>query len=314
MSNHIRYSEKSGRKIWKWALITVLISVFCIIFFAERGRFQPVVSSHAISAALAPFQTGVSWIGNRINYLTSNIWEIVTVHEQNKMLRNEVEQLRAQNLKANEYAAENERLRALWDYAQVTPQFEMRAARVIGREPATWTSMIVINKGTTSNVRENMAVVTEAGLVGHVTEAGPYSAKVQLLLDPRSSVGALVQRQESRVAGIVEGDITNPILPRMANIPRTADVAEGDVIVTSGFVGGIYPKGLIIGKVKSILNDKGGLLKYAVLEPAVNFQKLEDVAVIVDARETPSVPLEMPAQTPGTETPVPGAGSGGALR
>ena len=161
--------------------------------------------------------------------------------------------------------------------------------------------MIVIDRGTSDGVQENMPVVTEKGLVGHVVEAGPNYAKVQLILDPRSSVGTLVQRAESRVVGIVEGDPANPTMPRMVNVPKNADIQEGDVIVTSGF-GGMYPKGLIVGLVSSLENDEAGLLKIALLEPAVDFQRLEDVAVIVASREAPPEPLKTPQQTPGTET------------
>ena len=124
---------------------------------------------------------------------------------------------------------------------------------------------------------------------------------MRLILDPRAAVGTIVQRQESRVAGIVEGDPANPLMPRMKNIPKSADVVEDDVVVTSGY-GGVYPKGLLVGTVKALKNDEGGLLKYAVLEPAVDFQRLEDVAVIVASREAPPAPITPPAQTPGTET------------
>ena len=106
-----------------------------------------------------------------MNYVTSNIWEIVTVHQQNKMLRNEVEQLRIQNLHASEYDAENQRLRALLGYKQTATQFDLVAARVIGRESATWSSVIEINRGTRDGVDVDMAVVTDKGLVGHVIEA-----------------------------------------------------------------------------------------------------------------------------------------------
>ena len=193
------------------------------------------------------------------------------------------------------------RLRALLGYKQAAMQFDLVAARVIGREADSWSHMIVIDRGTADGVKENMAVVTEKGLVGHVIEAGPNYAKVQLILDPRSSVGTLVQRAESRVVGIVEGDPANPTMPRMINVPKNADIEEGDIIVTSGF-GGMYPKGLVVGLVSSLENDEAGLLKIALLEPAVDFQKLEDVAVIVNSREAPPEPLKTPVQTPGTET------------
>lgn len=279
----------------------VVISLFCLIFFAARGRFQAPVSSQAVSLALSPFQQAVAWVANEIHYATSAVWEVATLYEQNKMLRNEVEQLRGINLQANEALAENERLRAMIGYEHSVRQFDMVAARVIGRESDTWSRMIVIDRGTASGVQEDMPVVTPQGLVGRVIEAGPNSSKVQLILDPRSSVGTIVQRAESRVTGIVQGDMDNPTMPQMVNIPKNADVVEGDVIVTSGF-GGIFPKGIIVGLVSSLKNDDGGLLKIGVLESAVDFQKLEDVLVITASREAPPEPIKPPPQTPGTET------------
>ena len=299
MSNRVRRDKEDGRK--GWALAFVVISLFCLIFFAARGRFQAPVSSQAVSLALSPFQQAVAWVANEIHYATSAVWEIATLYEQNKMLRNEVEQLRGINLQANEALAENERLRAMVNYQHSARQFDMVAARVIGRESSTWSSMVVIDRGTGSGIAEDMPVVTPQGLVGRVVEAGPNSSKVQLILDPRSSVGTIVQRAESRVTGIVKGDMDNPTMPQMVNIPKNADVVEGDVVVTSGF-GGIYPKGIIVGLVSSLKNDDGGLLKIGVLESAVDFQKLEDVLVITASREAPPEPIKPPPQTPGTET------------
>ena len=271
-------------------MVFVVVSLFCIIFFAARGRFQAPVSSQAVSLVLSPFQQATDWVANEIRYVTSVVWEVSTLYEQNKMLRNEVEQLRGINLQANEALAENERLRTMIGYQHSARQFDLVAARVIGRESETWSSMIVIDRGT----------------LNRVVEAGPNSSKVQLILDPRSSVGTIVQRAESRVTGIVQGDMDNPTMPQMVNIPKNADVVEGDVIVTSGF-GGIYPKGIIVGLVSSLKNDDGGLLKIGVLESAVDFQKLEDVMVITASREAPPEPIKPPVQTPGTETdPVTG--------
>ena len=299
MSNRVRRDKNSNRKLW--AMLFVVVSLFCIIFFAARGRFQVPVSSQTVSLVLSPFQQAVSWVGGQLAYVTGNVWDIATVHEQNKMLRNEVEQLRVQNLQASEAMAENERLRTLLGYRQMATQFDMVAARVIGRESATWSRMIVINRGRQDGVDVDMAVVTQSGLVGHVVEAGWNSSKVQLILDPRSSVGTLVQRAESRVAGIVQGDLDNPTMPQMVNIPKNADVVEGDVIVTSGF-GGLYPKGLVVGLISSLQNDEGGLLKIGIMEPAVDFQKLEAVMVITASREAPPEPIQPPKQTSGTET------------
>ena len=293
----VKREGETGRTAW--LLIFITVSVFCIVFFAARGRFVTPFSSPAVITLLAPFQRAAAWAGAQVQGVVANVQDILTVHQQNQLLRSEVEQLRVQNVQANEYAAENIRLRELLGYTQSARQFDLVMARVIGREPTTWTRMIVIDRGTQHGVQKNMAVITARGLVGTVTDAGPISSKVQLILDPRSAAGALVQR--SRVAGVVKGTPDDAMHPRMVNVPKSQDMAVGDIVVTSGF-GGIYPKGIMVGTVSAVKNDSGGLLHYAVIEPATDFQRLEDVAVIVASREAPPEPLKPPQQTPGTET------------
>ena len=293
----VKREGETGRTAW--LLIFITVSVFCIVFFAARGRFVTPFSSPAVITLLAPFQRAAAWAGAQVQGVVANVQDILTVHQQNQLLRSEVEQLRVQNVQANEYAAENIRLRELLGYTQSARQFDLVMARVIGREPTTWTRMIVIDRGTQHGVQKNMAVITARGLVGTVTDAGPISSKVQLILDPRSAAGALVQR--SRVAGVVKGTPDDAMHPRMVNVPKSQDMAVGDIIVTSGF-GGIYPKGIMVGTVSAVKNDSGGLLHYAVIEPATDFQRLEDVAVIVASREAPPEPWQPPKQTPGTET------------
>ena len=283
------------------AIIVAFITVFCVIFLAASGKVELPFFSKTAMVVLSPFQNFFSWTGSQLSYLKSSITEIQYLQRQNRELREEVELLRAQNLTASEYASENQRLRALLGYKQVATQFDLVAAGVIGRESVTWSSVIVINRGTLDGVANNMAVITEMGLVGHVLEASANTSKVQLILDPRSSVGTLVQRPDSRVAGIVEGDMNDPNHPRMVNIPKDANVQVEDAVVTSGF-GGVYPKGIVVGKIKEIHNEEGGLLKYGVIETSVNLEKLEDVAIIVASREAPPEPLPPILQTQGTET------------
>ncbi len=286
--------DKSNDK--RAAIIFVFLFVLGSVFLVAKSDVKIPAAGKTLMAFMSPFQNSFSWVGTQVTSLKDSVVEIQDLQEENTKLREEVETLRAQNLNASESISENQRLRALLGYKQNATQFDLVAASIIGREAATWSSVVVINRGTLDGVADNMAVVTELGLVGHVMEAGLNTSKVQLILDPRSSVGTLVQRADSRVAGIVEGDINNPHQPRMVNIPKDANVAVGDMIVTSGF-GGVYPKGIIVGKVLAIHNDEGGLLKHAVLDTAVNFEKLEDVAVIVNSREAPPEPMPPPIQT-----------------
>lgn len=296
----IRYDEGKARQR-TWFLVAAFFVLLALVFLSASGRLTSPLASHAVSMVISPFQVPISWVAEKLYGTRAWLWDVYAVYDQNRALRQEVTELRIQNARAREAVAENLRLHTLLGYKETMTQFDLVSARVIGRETSTWTEMIVIDRGTMQGVRESMPVVTSQGLVGVVTETTPYSAEVRLLTDPRSAVGAIVQRPESRAAGIVQGDLSDALYPRMVNLPKASDIVEDDILVTSGF-GGIYPKGIHIGKVKRVTMDVGGLLKIAHLETAVDFTRLEDVAVIVASREEPPAPLAPPVQTAGTET------------
>ncbi|WP_297570413.1 rod shape-determining protein MreC [uncultured Anaerovibrio sp.] len=296
-----RIRQDSDSRKTTWVFVAVVVSLFLVIFLAARGQLNPILTNSTVITALAPFQRAISWAGDKINGATTTVWEIATVYYQNKELKEEVFALRQQNLQAAEYVAENIRLQEMLNYKHAAVQFDLMPAKVIGRESSTWTSVISINRGSSDGIKTNMPVVTEKGLVGVITDVSPVASRVQLLLDSRFSVGTLVQRPESRVAGIVQGNPSDAMLPQMINIPRNSDIIVGDTIVTSGF-GGVFPKGLMVGSVATVKNDSGGLLEIAYINTAVDFQKLEDVMIITASREAPPQPLTPPKQTPGTET------------
>lgn len=296
-----RIRQDSDSRKTTWVFVAVVVSLFLVIFLAARGQLNPILTNSTVITALAPFQRAISWAGDKINGATTTVWEIATVYYQNKELKEEVFALRQQNLQAAEYVAENIRLQEMLNYKHAAVQFDLMPAKVIGRESSTWTSVISINRGSSDGIKTNMPVVTEKGLVGVITDVSPVASRVQLLLDSRFSVGTLVQRPESRVAGIVQGNPSDAMLPQMINIPRNSDIIVGDTIVTSGF-GGVFPKGLMVGSVATVKNDNGGLLEIAYINTAVDFQKLEDVMIITASREAPPQPLTPPKQTPGTET------------
>lgn len=307
--SRVRREPGSNKKIY--VLIAVFTLVIMLGFGAAKGKYQLPLSEKMTMTLLSPFQGIMSSISHGVRQGTAAVWEIATVYQQNKMLKSEIEQLRQTQVNITEIAAENERLRSVLGYKQTALQFDLVAARVIARDPSNWTSTIVINRGSEDGIAKDMAVVTPQGLVGNVLSVAKNSARVQLILDRRSSVGGLVQRPESRVAGIIAGDNNNKMMVRMINIPRDADISEGDQIVTSGF-GGIYPKGIALGEVESIANDDGGLLKYAVLKPSVDFQRLEEVSVIVTSREAPPVPITQEPPLPADDKNAVSKSAGGS--
>lgn len=278
-------------------LVVAVVAVFLLANSAARGKQQFVVMERIITTVLAPVEDVAARAGYSLRQATSFTGQMITVYRDNQALKAENEQLKQTNLNVSEVSAENARLRAMLDYKKGAPQFDFVVATVIARDPSTWTSTIVINRGAEHGIVKDMPVVTPQGLVGNIVQVYNSTAKVQMILDPRSAVGALVQRAESRVAAIVEGNGSNPLAPRMVNLSRDADIINGDKIITSGF-GGIYPKGIVIGEAVDVINEEGGLLKYAILKPAVDFGKLEEVMVIVRSREPVPTPVQPQAPSP----------------
>ena len=279
-------------------LVMAIVTVFLLANFAARGAYQFSFAERLIVSILSPLDTIMARASYGLRDATSFTGELFTVYRDNQTMQAEIEQLRQNELNITEIMAENIRLRAMLDYKKGVSQFDFVTATVIARDPGNWTNIILINRGSSDGLTKDMPVVTPQGLAGNVVQVFANTAKVQLVLDPRSAVGSLVQRAESRVAAIVEGNGVNPMSPRMVNLARDADIIRGDKIITSGF-GGIYPKGLLVGAVIDVINDEGGLLKYAVLNPAVDFNRLEEVMIIVRSREpAPAPPISSPQNAP----------------
>lgn len=182
--------------------------------------------------------------------------------------------LRAKLNAANEAFLENKRLRGLLELKNRSV-WNTVAAAVTGRRPENWSSMVLIDKGSSSGIKQGCVVVNRLGLVGRVVETSPSASKVILVNDQNFSVSALVQR--SRREGLVTGTLGRNLL--MKYLPPDADVEENDVVVSSGLTD-MSPKGLLIGTVVKTGLEFSGLGKYAVISPAVDPQAVEEVLVI----------------------------------
>ncbi|MDU4961937.1 MAG: rod shape-determining protein MreC [Sporomusaceae bacterium] len=279
--------------------VVLAVAVFIIVLLAASaaaGKFRFPAAERLVAVVLSPFESVLANLSYRSRSSVRFVGDIATAYRDNQTLKSENEQLRQQLLQFNEVMAENARLTAALDYTKRMPQFDFVFASVIARDPGSWTSTVMIDRGSADGIAKDMPVVSARGLIGNVTQVFPHSAKVLLLTDSSSAAGALVQRPESRVAGIVEGADAPQLAPRMVNLARDADVIKGDKIITSG-LGGIYPRGLLIGEVTDVVNEEGGLLKYAVLKPAADFDRLEEVQVLVRSRQpVPSTGQAAPGQ------------------
>jgi rod shape-determining protein MreC len=224
-------------------------------------------------------------VGFWANYLD---WK--QVRRENITLREENEQLRVQALQTGDTREENARLRRLLALKDRLPLATV-TGEVIGREAGGWVRSLTINRGRGDGIAQQTPVIVPSGLVGRVVQVHRGAAVVQLLNDPASTVGAVVQR--TRTAGLVEGDAGGAV--RFKFMARDgATVAPGDLVVTSG-LGTLFPKGLPVGRVVRIEDKGSALFHFAVLAPVVDFSRVEEV-LLVTGQTTQDVAALFPSE------------------
>ena len=151
-------------------------------------------------------------------------------------------------------------------------------AYIIDRDWGNLNSTIIINVGKREGVEANMPVVSAEGVVGYVISSTETTAKVQPIIDPSSSISGIMSISRDNL--IVKGELGKSNELKATYISADADLVLNDDVETSG-IGGIYPKGLKIGKLIEIVEAENVTEKYAIIKPAVDFSKIETVLVII---------------------------------
>jgi rod shape-determining protein MreC len=238
---------------------------------------------------VSPLQRGVSALVGGV----SELWRGWAFHREtyveNRRLEQRVRQLETELQAHAVRAQEAARLRELLSLREAVP-LDTVAAEVVGREGEPWFRTLTIDKGESDGVALDAPVMSPTGVVGRVFAVGPHAARVQVLLDRDSGAGVLIER--SRVPGVVSGQVSGQSSGAedlvMEYVPERSDVAVGDVVVTSG-VDGIYPKGLVVGRVRYV--GKGsGLFRDIRVEPSARFDRLEEVLVVRQAKPALDTP------------------------
>jgi rod shape-determining protein MreC len=229
---------------------------------------------------LVPVQRVLADAGIAGNRFVQAISEIESLRADNATLRAENERLTLENVQLREAAFAAQQAAKLSEIAK-TLSFESVPATVIARDPSNILSTIVLGVGTDQGVKVGHVVLSQQGLVGRVSEVGTNYAKVVLITDPSHTLSALVEG--SRATGIVRGQYGDALI--MDWILQTEPVKAGDVVVTAGLALGeelrsLYPKGLVVGRVLQLQNAEAAAYQRAILAPAVDLRKLENVLVV----------------------------------
>ncbi len=270
---------RSLRRPGREAIIPVVLAFISLLMLTLSYRRPAAADKIAgcLLSAVTPFERGAEYLSSHVTDWFSGLLTLGKLPKENEQLREDVSKLKAEVAHARQLEDEVAELRRLLGFRKKLGSRDRLAralgAEVIGRDSTSWYQTVVIDRGTAHGVRKNDPVLTYEGLVGRVFRASRSSSQVMLILDNQSGVGGLVER--TRAVGVVLGSGRD--LCEMAYLSPRADVRENDSVVSSG-LGGVYPKGLRIGKIVSVRRE--GYIQSAVLEPWVEFSRLEKVLVL----------------------------------
>ena len=197
--------------------------------------------------------------------------QIQTLDKENKELKLRLAQ-------ADELARENARLRQAVGFAKQNPG-KFKLARIVGRDPANWWRNVRIDVGARDGITPNLPVQTADGLIGRISEAGYTQSQVVLLGDPDCRVAVMIE--DTRENGVIAPASASPLdstLVDLGYLSRNSKLAPGQRVITSG-VGGVFPKGILVGQVVDWKSIGYGLYTEARVKLAVNMNTLEEVWV-----------------------------------
>ena len=231
---------------------------------------------------VSPFLKATAYLKDTVAGIWGSYVDLRAVRTENLRLKEEIGALELRARVLEEERRENLRLKNLLELREREP-FRFVAARVVGKDATNWFHSLLIDQGTRHGIQRHSAVITPGGLVGQAVDVSRSSARVQLITDPVSSVGVMLQN--SRVTGLLVGTQSERL--RIKYLPIRAEVRVGEVVITSG-LGGVYPKGIMVGTVVSVDKRSGALFQEATVEPSVDLSRLEEVLVVTGERPVSS--------------------------
>lgn len=266
-------------------LILTTIVLFVVMGVTARENSKLNWFGNLFNSAISPIQKAFSVSAQKVGSTFSFLQDSKALKEENEKLKDRVEELEKANERLQGLKDKNEELKKVVNLKDQFSDFEFLGSNIISMDAGNWFNTFGIDRGSTDGIETKDTVIASEGLVGRITTVGPISSKVMSIIDVDSTVSARLTKSSKYV--LVKGDINlkDKGFCRMDSIPADVDVSVGDSVETSG-IGGIYPKGITIGKVVEVRQVNSELNRYAIIEPVVDFEKLESVFVLKNKSNT----------------------------
>lgn len=259
-------------------VITILILIVLVVFTnVENSKLYNI--ENVISKIISPIQNGITYLQNKISGNTVFFTDLNQLQQENQELKQKNSELEQQLRELEILKAENETLKQYGSLAEKYQSYQTIPAYVINKDITNYSKTIVINVGKDDGITENMTVIADEGLVGNIISVTSNTAKVQTIIDSASSTSSLTS--STRDAMVCKGTIDGTSTLKATYISIESNILEGDSVESSG-MGGIYPKGIHIGRVTKVIEGKNKIDKTVEVETAVDFDKLETVLIITN--------------------------------
>ena len=265
-------------------ILTILCTGMVLLTFNTTIFSGPL--SMVAGYTVVPFEEGISAIGSFLHSRSEELSQIRQLISDNETLREQVDELTIENTRLQQDRYELTNLRELYNLDAQYDEYDKIGARIIARDSGNWFYSFVINKGADDGLFVDMNVMAGSGLVGRIVDIGPNWAKVKSIIADDSNVSAMVLSSSDNM--IVTGDLklyASGVIAFEQLIDSADVVVEGDKIVTSN-ISDKYLPGILIGYISSINRDANNLTKSGYITPAVDFEHLEEVLVILEQKQT----------------------------
>lgn len=259
-------------------ILTIIVLIILVITTNIKIDKFSVITTTASSIVL-PIQNALTYLKNKVKGNDTFFVNVENVKTQNEQLREQNELLKREVMELEALKAENEILKQYVNLTDKYSDFKTVPGYIIQTDISNYGRTIIINSGSNSGINPGMTVISDKGLVGHVISTTSDTAKIQTIIDTASTVSSTISTTRDSI--VVRGSLESETTLKATYIPTQANVVEGDSIETSG-LGGMYPKGIHIGTIQKVVNTKNIIDRYAIIETAVDFSKLETVLVIID--------------------------------
>lgn len=259
-------------------LVIILATVFCLAAaLFTFNKVNPTFIENTFGFIITPIQkfntSAVAWFKDKADYFHG----ISGLQEENAALKSELEEAKVELNRLEMVEQENANLTELLDIRSRYSQYTMVAANIIAKDTGNWYDTFTIDKGSKDGLARDMVVLTGDGLVGRIKQCGYNYAMVTSIIDDTDAISAKSLRTDD--LGYVSGDLSNKGMCKMDYIDNTAEITEGDEVITSN-LSEIFPPGITIGYIQEITSDSSALTKQATVKPAVDFKHLDSVMVI----------------------------------